>query len=51
MLIHQSLAGCVIGKGGAKIKEIRDVSTPVVIFLQSVCFIRSSIEKINLPCT
>lgn len=24
MLIHQSLAGCVIGKGGAKIKEIRD---------------------------
>lgn len=27
MLIHQSLAGCVIGKGGSKIKEIRDVST------------------------
>lgn len=26
MLIHQSLAGCVIGKGGSKIKEIRDVS-------------------------
>jgi KH domain len=26
MLIHQSLAGCVIGKGGGKIKEIKDVS-------------------------
>lgn len=26
VLIHQSLAGCVIGKGGSKIKEIRDVS-------------------------
>ncbi|XP_037945964.1 heterogeneous nuclear ribonucleoprotein K-like isoform X2 [Teleopsis dalmanni] len=24
VLIHQSLAGCVIGKGGQKIKEIRD---------------------------
>ncbi|XP_031616486.1 poly(rC)-binding protein 2 [Contarinia nasturtii] len=24
LLIHQSLAGCVIGKGGGKIKEIRD---------------------------
>lgn len=29
LLIHQSLAGCVIGKGGQKIKEIRDVSTNV----------------------
>lgn len=27
LLIHQSLAGCIIGKGGQKIKEIRDVST------------------------
>nr|CAI5837194.1 unnamed protein product [Callosobruchus analis] len=26
MLIHQSQAGCVIGKSGAQIKEIRDVS-------------------------
>lgn len=26
MLLHQSLAGCVIGKGGSKIKELRDVS-------------------------
>lgn len=26
LLIHQSRAGCVIGKGGTKIKELRDVS-------------------------
>jgi len=26
MLLHQSLAGCVIGKGGSKIKELKDVS-------------------------
>ena len=25
MLIHQSLAGCVIGKAGSKIKELREV--------------------------
>lgn len=24
MLLHQSLAGCVIGKGGSKIKELKD---------------------------
>ncbi|KFB48367.1 AGAP005015-PA-like protein [Anopheles sinensis] len=27
ILIHLSLAGCVIGRGGSKIKEIKDVST------------------------
>lgn len=27
VLLHQSLAGCVIGKGGSKIKELKDVST------------------------
>lgn len=27
MLIHQSLAGCVIGKAGSKIKELKDVSS------------------------
>lgn len=26
VLIHQSRAGCVIGKAGAKIKELREVS-------------------------
>ncbi|KAI4504028.1 hypothetical protein M0802_000499 [Mischocyttarus mexicanus] len=26
MLVHQSQAGCVIGKGGLNIKELRDVS-------------------------
>lgn len=28
LLIHQSRAGCVIGKAGAKIKELREVSYP-----------------------
>ena len=32
LLIHQSLAGCVIGKGGSKIKEIRDVSSRILNF-------------------
>jgi hypothetical protein len=31
MLIHQSLAGCVIGKSGGKIKELKDVSTFISI--------------------
>lgn len=26
MLVHQSQAGCIIGKGGLKVKELRDVS-------------------------
>jgi len=26
MLVHQSQAGCIIGKGGYKIKELREVS-------------------------
>ena len=26
MLVHQGLAGRIIGKGGAKVKELRDVS-------------------------
>lgn len=26
MLVHQSQAGCIIGKGGLKIKELREVS-------------------------
>lgn len=25
MMVHESLAGCIIGKGGQKIKEIREV--------------------------
>ncbi|CRK96425.1 CLUMA_CG009841, isoform A [Clunio marinus] len=29
VLIHQSLAGCVIGKGGSKIKELKDVSIKI----------------------
>lgn len=33
MLVHQSQAGCVIGKGGLKIKELREVS---VIYLNKI---------------
>lgn len=32
MLVHQSQAGCVIGKGGNKIKKLREV-------LSDSCFI------------
>lgn len=42
LLIHQSLAGCVIGKGGQKIKEIRDVST----FLH-ICIDRKDVLKLK----
>lgn len=27
MLVHQSQAGCIIGKGGLKVKELREVSS------------------------
>lgn len=37
MLIHQSLAGCVIGKGGSKIKELRDVSNSFFFLLFFCC--------------
>ncbi|KAK7085292.1 hypothetical protein SK128_012970 [Halocaridina rubra] len=36
ILVHQSQAGCVIGKGGSKIKELREVSC--IIHLDSVYF-------------
>lgn len=31
LLIHQSRAGCVIGKAGAKIKELREVSLQLTL--------------------
>lgn len=38
MLIHQSLAGCVIGKGGSKIKEIRDkIGCRILKVFSNVC--------------
>lgn len=39
LLIHQSLAGCVIGKGGSKIREIRDVSLfwHLIVLAGNVC--------------
>ncbi|KYQ53389.1 Heterogeneous nuclear ribonucleoprotein K [Trachymyrmex zeteki] len=35
MLVHQSQAGCIIGKGGLKIKELREVKDDITRFL---CF-------------
>lgn len=31
MLVHQSQAGCIIGKGGLKVKELREVSLALMI--------------------
>ncbi|KAL6255371.1 hypothetical protein P5V15_013709 [Pogonomyrmex californicus] len=31
MLVHQSQAGCIIGKGGLKIKELREQSLPDIV--------------------
>lgn len=36
LLIHQSRAGCVIGKAGAKIKELREVR--IHIIFSTKCF-------------
>lgn len=33
MMIHQSQAGCVIGKGGSKIREIREVSFYLLLLI------------------
>lgn len=38
VLIHQSLAGCVIGKSGSKIKELREVSVYWADFMQMRCY-------------
>lgn len=47
MLIHQSLAGCVIGKGGSKIKELRDVSS----FFFFIILIRNLLNEEILCCS
>ncbi|KAG7200270.1 hypothetical protein KM043_017739 [Ampulex compressa] len=48
MLVHQSQAGCIIGKGGLKIKELREVSN-----CSHNCSVQSrhelSIDRISLP--
>lgn len=38
LLIHQSLAGSIIGVKGAKIKELRDVSSKGVILMCDLIF-------------
>lgn len=44
MMIHQSQAGCVIGKAGYKIKEIREASSffflIAIVDSVSVCAVR-----------
>ena len=31
MLVHQSQAGCIIGRAGFKIKELREVSDALIL--------------------
>lgn len=44
MLVHQSQAGCIIGKGGLKIKELREVSvvSPPITCVVLACSTSSS---------
>ncbi|KAK3894423.1 hypothetical protein Pcinc_001819 [Petrolisthes cinctipes] len=45
ILVHQSQAGCVIGKGGSKIKELREVSTcSVSVFVRVCVYVRVSVQ-------
>lgn len=39
LLIHQSLAGSIIGVKGAKIKELREVSSKSVILMCYLIFV------------
>jgi len=41
LLVHQSQIGCIIGRGGAKVKELRE-STGTRITVYSVCCPRST---------
>lgn len=45
LLLHQSQAGCVIGRGGEKIKELRTVST---FFNSKFFFIKFKFKRHNL---
>lgn len=42
MLVHQSQAGCIIGKGGLKIKELREVS--VISLSYHLCCVVSMVN-------
>ncbi|XP_014289875.1 heterogeneous nuclear ribonucleoprotein K isoform X4 [Halyomorpha halys] len=37
LLVHQSLAGCVIGKGGAKVKELREKTSAKIKIFGNCC--------------
>ncbi len=36
LMIHQSQAGCVIGRGGDKIKELRQVYTMLIYMYKNI---------------
>lgn len=38
-MVHQSQAGCIIGKGGSKIKEIREVSLRILFKICTKTFL------------
>lgn len=40
MLVHQSQAGCIIGKGGLKVKELREVSCDISISKVTILFLK-----------
>ena len=44
MLVHQSQAGCIIGRAGFKIKELREVS----FFLLCVFMIKRNTKEMHL---
>lgn len=45
MLIHQSQAGCVIGKSGSKIKELRDVSVHTFAYIKDPLLYDNASQK------
>ena len=41
LLVHQSQAGCIIGKGGYKIKELREVADSLLLVISNACIFPS----------
>ena len=37
LLVHQSLAGCVIGRGGTKVKELREKTSAKIKIFGNCC--------------
>lgn len=38
LIVHQSQAGCVIGKAGFKVKELREVGPSVIIWHLAIVY-------------